>query len=149
MRPHFSQITSVTLVLNLDALALQIDLRLLERGFKAVIEVMQQLDIVQLARFDLVQLVLHVGGELVIGNRLELVNQQAGNAFAERRRTERLVLLGDVIAVDDGRDRRRIGGRPADAAFLHRTDERCLGVAGRRLRKVLDGSIFSAVSLSP
>ncbi len=44
------------LVLNLDALALQIDLRLLERGFKAVIEVVQQLDIVQLARFDLVQL---------------------------------------------------------------------------------------------
>ena len=98
---------------------------------------MQQLDIVQLARFDLVQLVLHVGGELVIGNRLELVNQQAGNAFAERRRTKRLVLLGDVIAVDDGRNGRRIGGRPADAAFLHRTDERCLGVASRRLRKVL------------
>ena len=98
---------------------------------------MQQLDIIQLARFDLVQLVLHVGGELVIGNRLELVNQQAGNAFAERRRTERLVLLGDVIAVDDGRDSRRIGGRTADAAFLHRADERCLGVASRRLRKVL------------
>ena len=125
------------LVLNLDALALEVDLRLLERGFKAVIEVVEQLDIIQLARLDLVQLVLHVGGELVIGNRLELVNQQAGNAFAERCRTERLILLGDVIAVNDGGNRRRVGGRTADAAFLHRTDERCLGVASRRLRKVL------------
>ena len=98
---------------------------------------MQQLDIIQLARLDLVQLVLHIGGKFVVRDRLELVHEQAGNAFAERRRTERLVLLGDVIAVDDGRDSRRIGGRPADAALLHRTDERCLGIAGRRLRKVL------------
>ena len=69
------------LVLNLDALALQIDLGLLERRLKAVIEVVQQLDIVQPARLDLVELVLHVRGKLVVRDRLELVHEQTGNAL--------------------------------------------------------------------
>ena len=98
---------------------------------------MQQLDIVQPAGLDLIELVLHVRGKLVVRDRLELVHEQTGNALAERRRTQRAALLGDVVAVDDGRDGRRIGGRTADAALLHRTDERRLGIARGRLRKVL------------
>ena len=127
------------LVLDLDALALQIDLRLLERGFKAVVEVVQQLDVIQLARLDLVELLLHVGGELVVRDRLELVDQQAGHALAERRRAQGLVLLGHIVAVEDGRNGRRVGGRAADAALLHRTDERRLGIARGRLGEVLRG----------
>ena len=87
------------LILDLDTLALEVDLRLLQRVLKTVIEVVQQLDIVQLARLDLVELLLHVGGELVVRDRLELVDQQAGYAFAERRGAQRLVLLGHIVAV--------------------------------------------------
>ena len=125
------------LVLDLDALALKIDLRLLECCLKPVIEVVQQLDIVQLARLDLVELLLHVGGELIVRDRLELVDQQAGHALTERRRAQRLVLLGHIVAVQNGRDGRRIGGRAADAALLHRADERGFGVARGRLGEVL------------
>ena len=125
------------LVLDLDALALKVDLGLFQCILKPVVEVVQQLDIVQLARFDLVELLLHVGGELVVRDRLELVDQQAGHALAERRGAQRLVLLGDIVAVEDGRDGRRIGGRTADAAFLHRADERRFGIARGRLGEVL------------
>ena len=86
---------------------------------------------------DTVEIGLHIRGKFIIGDRLELIDQQTGDALAERRGTERTVFLADVVAVHDGRNGGRIGGRTADAAFLHRADERSLGVARRGLRKVL------------
>ena len=97
------------------------------------------MDIIQLAGLNLVKLLLHVGGKLVVRNRLKLIYQQAGHTLAERRRTQRLVLLGHIVAVEDGRDRRRIGRRATDAALLHCTDKRRFGIACGRLGEVLCG----------
>src|SRR5262249_40398296 len=49
------------------------------------------------------------------------------------------VALGDVAAVLDRRDDRRVRARPTDAVLLERLHERRLRVTGGRLREVLRG----------
>ena len=56
---------------------------------------------------------------------------------ADRLRVEPALLDPDVAAVDDRRDRRRVGRRPADPVLLERLDQRRLGEARRRLGEVL------------
>ena len=67
----------------------------------------------------------------------EVFDQQVGDHLANVLRAQPPLDHLDVAAVDDRRDRRRIGRRAADAALLERLDQRCLGVARRRLREVL------------
>ena len=125
------------LVRDLDARLIQVLLGLFERAGEPVIEGVQQLHIGDLTGFDLVELVFHVGRKLIVCDRLELINQQTGHALAQRGRTQAAVFLADVVAVDDGSDGRRVGGRTANALFFHRADERCLGVACGGLGEVL------------
>ncbi len=125
------------LVLDLDALSLEILFRLLQRGLKVAVETAQNLDIGHFAAFDLVQLLFHMRRKGQVGDRGELIHKQLRDALAERGRAQTAPLLHDVVPRENGRNRRRIGGRAADALFLHRLDERCFGIARRRLREVL------------
>ena len=57
--------------------------------------------------------------------------------LADGLRLEPALLDPDVAAVDDRRDRRGVGRRPADPVLLERLDQRRLGEARRRLGEVL------------
>ena len=73
---------------DLDTLSLHVGLGLLQCGGEIVIEPVENLHIADLALLDLVQLLLHLGGEAQVGNRGKLVYQQFGDALAQRRRLE-------------------------------------------------------------
>ena len=50
---------------------------------------------------------------------------------------DKFALLDDILTVDDGRDRGRVGRGSADAVLLKRADERRVGVARGGLGEVL------------
>ena len=77
-----------------------------------------------------------MGREVVVDEVVEVLLEQADDGERGPRRHERLALLPDVAAVLDGLDDRRPRRRPADAELLEALDERRLGVAGRRRRRV-------------
>ena len=93
-----------------------------------------------LAVLDLVELVLHAGGELDVEDVGEGVDQQIGHQEAQLGRSQaaRLV-LDDVLLVEDRRHDAGVGRRPADALLLQLLDQRRLAEARRRLGEVLLG----------
>ena len=90
-----------------------------------------------LAAGDLVELLLHPGRELEVDVVAEVLDEQVGHDPGDRLGLQAALLDPDVAAVDDRRDRRGVGRRPADAVLLERLDQRRLGEARRRLGEVL------------
>ena len=88
---------------------------------------------------DLVEVVLHAGGERVVDLGREVALEELDHGERRPRRHERLALLPHVAAVLDRLHDRRVGRRPADAQLLQPLDQRRLGVAGRRLGGVAHG----------
>ena len=109
------------------------------RRLLAEVEALEPLDAALVAVGDAVEVLLHRGGELVVDEVAEVLLEQARHGEREPRRHERLALGEDVAAVLDRADRRGIRRGAADAALLHRLDERGLGVAGGRARLVAVG----------
>ena len=101
------------------------------------VERLQERDPGALAARDLVELLLHPGGEGEVHVVAEMLDQQVGHDPGDRLRVQTTLLDPDVAAIDDRRDRRRVGRRPADAVLLERLDQRRLGEARRRLGEVL------------
>ena len=137
------------LVGDLDALFVEVLLGLLQLAGEAVVKAAQHGAVIGPAVLDLVELILHRGGELDVDDVVELVDHQVGDGDAEARRAQAAPVLDDVFAVEDDRDGRGIGARPADAALLHRPDQARLGVARRGLGEVLlrvDAAVFGAVA---
>ena len=118
-------------------LALELDLGVVEVRVKVFIILAQHVLPRHLAGLDLVEVRLHVGGELQIDDVAEVLLHHLGHDDAEIRRAQVAPLLDNIVAAEDGRDRRRVRGRTADALFLHGADERRLRVAGWRLRELL------------
>ena len=129
---HTSSVASVVKSARLSSLALLVDARL-ERPE----ELAQQRDPLALAAGDLVELLLHARREREVHVLAEVVDEQVGDDLADLLGVQAALLDADVAAVDDRRDRRRVGRRPADAVLLERLDQGRLGVAGRRLGEVL------------
>ena len=101
---------------------------------KFVPEVAQHVLPLELAVGDEVELLLQVGGEVVLDVALE-------EAFQERRDEAALVLGdqpllvdADVVALLQHGERRGVGGGAADAELLHALDQRGFRIARRRLR---------------
>ena len=88
---------------------------------------------------DLVEHVLHGGGELVGDLAREVLLQQPDHRERQPRRHQRGALLVDVAAVEDGADDRGVRRRAADLAVLELLDQGRLGVARRRLGLVALG----------
>ena len=89
---------------------------------------------------DLVEHVLHAGGELVGHQPREVLLQQPDHRERQPGRDERGPLLVDVAAVEDGADDRGVRRGPADLALLELLDQRRLGVARRWLGLVALGA---------
>ena len=109
----------------------------LQRFLERVVELVEHLDHVFLGRGDVVELVLHVRGELQVEDLGELLDQEVGHDHAQVGREEPPLLLLDVAAVLDRLDDRGVGAGPADVLLLEGLDQRGLAVAGRRLGEVL------------
>ncbi len=101
------------------------------------VEGLQERDPRPLAAGDLVELLLHPGGELEVDVVAEVLDEQVVDDEGDRFRVEPALLDPDVAAIDDRRDRGGIGRRTADAVLLERLDERRLGEAWRRLGEML------------
>ena len=114
-------------------------LGLLERPLERRVELVEHLDLAELALGDVVELLLHVAGEVDVDDVGEVLDQLVGDDVADVLGLEPAVLEPHVPAVLDRRDDRRVGRRPADALLLELLDERRLGVARRRLGEVLLG----------
>ena len=117
--------------------ALELLFRLLEIGFKAAVKFTQNVLPRDLALLDGVELLFHAGRELRVHDVGEFILHQLRHDAAERRDAQEFALLDDVLTVDDGRDRGRVGRGAADAVLLKRADERRVGVARGGLGEVL------------
>ena len=104
---------------------------------EAGIEFLQNALPAALTCLDLVELLFHVGGEFNTDDIGEAIHHQAVHHLAELRRRELFVGLNDVFAILNRGDDRRVGRRPADALFLHRTHQRRFRIACGRLGEVL------------
>ena len=82
---------------------------------------------------DLVELVLHRGGELVVHEVGEVVLEQVHDRERSKRRHQGLALLPHVAAPVDRLHDRGVGRGSTDAQVLELLDERRLGVAVRGL----------------
>ena len=92
---------------------------------------------VDLAAGDVVQPVLHPGGEVVLDVTLEEADEEGGDEPAAVLGPEALLLQPHIIALLQDRDDRGVGRWPADAKLFHALDQRRLGVSRRRLGEVL------------
>ena len=117
--------------------ALELLFRLLEIGFKAAVKFTQNVLPRDLALLDGVELLFHAGRELRVHDVGEFILHQLRHDAAERRDAQEFALLDDILTVDDGRDRGRVGRGSADAVLLKRADERRVGVARGGLGEVL------------
>ena len=112
--------------------------RILQVGGKAaVIEVAEHLLPRELTLTHIVQLLLHLGGELQIGDVGEVLLHPRRHRLAEVGNEEVLALLLHIAALQNGGDGGCIGGGTTDAIFLHGADQGRLGIMGRGLGKVL------------
>ena len=82
-----------------------------------------------LATGDLVEVVLHLGGEVVLHELAEVVFEQLDDAEGLPVRHECLAALAH-IAAENGVDDRREGRRSADPLLFKRLDEGCFSEAG-------------------
>ena len=123
--------------LGREVLALELAALLVDALLERPVERAQQRDPRALAAGDLVELLLHAGGELEVHVLAEVLDQEVRDDLADRLGVEAPLDDLDVAAVHDRRDRGGVRGRPADAVLLERLDQRRLGVARRRLREVL------------
>ena len=102
----------------------------------AAIELLDEVEPLALAARDLVEVLLHLRGELDVDEIAEMLAQQPRDRERGEARHERLALAEHVAAALDRADRRRVGRRPADADPLELLDQRRFGVSRRRRRLV-------------
>ncbi len=103
------------------------------------VEILEGPDPLQLALLDLVQLALHVGGELDLENVGELLGKYLVDHHPQLGGLQRAALLGGVLPVDDGADDDGVGRGPADAGGLQGLDQAGLVEPRRRLGEMLLG----------
>ncbi len=100
-------------------------------------EVAQHVLVGELAVGDLVELFLEGGGEVVFDIVLEEAFEEGRQQSALGLRDQPALVDGDIVAVFERLQDRRVGGGAADAELFHLLDQRRLGIARRRLGRVL------------
>ena len=109
----------------------------MELGGEIAVKVIQKGLPVHIALLHLVQPLLHLGGEGIVHNVVELVFHQPGDHLPQRGGTKGLALLDHILPIQDGGDGGSVGGGPADALLLQGPDQGRHRVAGGGLGKVL------------
>ena len=105
----------------------------------AEVELAQHLHPVGATAGDLVEELLHPGGEGVVDQVREVFLEQPGDGECQPGRDQRGPLLVHVVPGRDGADDRGVRRRSADVEFLELRHQRGFGVAGRRLGLVAGG----------
>ena len=99
----------------------------------------------KLAFLDFVEFIFQARGEAHVKNVFKTFYQEVGDFFSEQSGGEAALVLVHVLAFDDGRDDRGVGGRASDAFFFEFFYQRRFRVAWRRLGEVLVGAnLFEA-----
>ena len=110
--------------------------------FELGVELVQGVGPLDFAFLDLVELLFHAGGELVVEDVLEIFDQQFGDDEADLGGEELSAAAGGLLhvaAIDDGAHDGGVGGGTADAALLQFLDQRGFVEARRRLGEMLLG----------
>ena len=112
-------------------------LRRVHRGAELVPELVHHLAPVGPAAGDVVELLLHCGGEAGVHVALEEGDEEGGDEAPAILRHEAPLLQPHIVPVLQGLQDGGIGGGAADAELLHLFHQARLGVAGRGLGEVL------------
>src|SRR5918992_982085 len=112
-------------------------LGLLDLALEGTEELVENLDPPDLPLGDVVELLLHVGGELVVHHLGKPFQEQIDHHDPDVLGEQPAFLDADVVAVLEVRDRRGVRRRPADPSLLQRLHERSLGEPGWPLGEVL------------
>ena len=118
--------------LDLRQLVLDAPLEAVAEVAAAAEEGAQEVHPVHGAVGDVVQRVLHAGGEADVHVVAEMAAQEVGDGHAHEGWHEGVALLGHVVALLDGGDDGGVGAGAADPLLLQLLDQRGLGVARRR-----------------
>ena len=121
---------------------IDVALALLHLGLEALLALVETLEVgkpLHLAGGDLIEGVLHPGGEARIHQVGEVVLQQGGHREGREAGGEGVVLEGGVAPVHDRADDAGVGGGTADAFLLQHLHQGGLAVAGRGLGLVTEG----------
>ena len=105
----------------------------------AEIEAVEPVETVGFAAGDAVEVVLHLGGEVVFDQVAKELFEQAHDREGDPVGNERLAARRDIAALGDGRDDRRECRGAADAELFEFFDQAGLGVASSRGRLVALG----------
>ena len=106
------------LVGNLDPLAVQVLFRLLQLSVESLIETVEHILPVLLARLHCVQVFLHFGGESGVHHVLELILHEPSDHFAQGGGAKGASLFHHIFPGQNGGHGGGIGGGAADALFL-------------------------------
>ena len=106
----------------------------------AEVEAGEPLGAVLRAAGDLVEFVLHGRGEFVVDEGVEILLHEPDDGKRDPGRNKGVTARGDVAAVLNGLDDRRVRRRASDAEFFHLLHQAGLGVACRRVGGVAVGS---------
>ncbi len=102
-------------------------------------ETRQQRHPVFFSAADRIQLVLELGGEVVVNVLGKVAAQKLGDGTTDIRRPKAPAVQKHVLAIEQGLDDAGIGTGSADAVFLQRFHQQGLGETRRRLGEVLIG----------
>ncbi len=127
-----------------DLLLVDLLLLLLEQGDEGLPELAQHRPPLLLAAGDGVEILLQLGGEVVVDVAGEVVDQQVVDHPADVLGEEGALLQAHVLAGHQGVHDRGVGGGAADAVLLQGLDQARLGEARRRLGEVLLGEELRA-----
>ena len=127
------------LVGHLDALPVQLGLRLFQLRVETGVELAQHLLPLGLPRLHLVQAALHLGGEVGVHDVREFLLHQSRDHLAQGGGAQVFALLHHVLPIGDGGDGGGVGGRTAHPLLLQGLDQGGLGEPGRGLGEVLAG----------
>ena len=134
------------LVQSLVALGRRRDVTVVGLGL-AEVEGREHRDAVSVAARNLIEGLLHVGGELVVDEIGEVFLEQPGDGEGQPGRNEGRSLLEDVVTAGNGADDRGVGRRTADLQLLEFRHQTGLGVAGRRTCVVTVGRHLARIQV--
>src|SRR5579872_6464434 len=87
---------------------------------------------------DVIELVLEIGGEIVLDIALEEIVEEGSNEAAAILGHEAFLIELHIVSILEHLEDRGIGRRPADAELLEPLHQTCFGEARRRLGEMLE-----------
>ena len=113
----------------------------------AKVELLEVSQILAFVAADLVQIIFHVGGKLVVNKGRKMVFHQLNYGKSRPAWNQRIAFFEDIVTTQDRVDDRCVSTRAADASLLERLGQRGFGESGRGLGRVRERIEFSKLEL--